>query len=253
MSIIETLVVDDEMLARESAKVLLKKEPDLKIIGEARNGQEAVEMIHTLQPKLVLLDIQMPQMTGFEVLKHLRTPSLPYFIFITAYDQFALKAFEVNALDYLLKPYSDERFYQSIHKAKTQIMKDQWATLQTNLQQMIQSQSRPQSQTLERLAVKQGGKIKLISVNQIAYIKASGTYTEVFENERKHVTNYSIGDLEQKLDSHQFIRIHRSTIVNIAHIAELEPYFNGEYIIHMKDGAQHKLSRSYRDQIDKIL
>jgi len=253
MSLIETLIVDDESLARDSVRVLLQKEPDFKIVGEARNGEEAVKLIEKLTPKLVLLDIQMPQMTGFEVLQDLQIRPLPYFIFITAFDQFALKAFEVNALDYLLKPYSDARFYQSIHKAKTTILKDEWATLQANLQQMIQGQSTPPTQFIERLAVKQGGKIKLITVANIAYIKASGTYTEVFDAVHKHLTNYSIGELAEKLDTTKFIRIHRSTIVNIEQIAELEPYYNGEYIIYMKDGSQHKLSRSYKDQIDKII
>ncbi|OJJ15709.1 hypothetical protein BKI52_38150 [marine bacterium AO1-C] len=250
---IKALIVDDETLARDSIKVLLQKEPEFELIGEARNGTEAVQLIESLHPKLVLLDIQMPQMTGFEVLQHLQIRPLPYFIFVTAFDQFALKAFEVNALDYLLKPYSDERFYQSIHKAKAAILKDEWATLQTNLQQMIREQSPQATQSLERLAIKQGGKIKLVAVANIAYIKASGTYTEVFEAGQKHVTNYSIGALAQKLDDRKFIRIHRSTIVNVEQIAELEPYYNGEYIIYMKDGSQHKLSRSYKDQIDKIL
>lgn len=249
---IETFIVDDEKLARDSIKVLLQKDQELRVIGEASNGLEAVNLIHELKPSLVLLDIQMPQMTGFEVLSHLTLHPLPYFVFVTAFDQFALQAFEVNALDYILKPYSNERFYQSIHKAKEQIRKDQWIITQSKIQQLIQTPATAQT-PVERLAIKQGNKIKLVNTKEITHIKAAGTYTEVYTSQQKYLSNYSISNLTQKLDNELFIRIHRSTIVNLHYISELEPYYNGEYIVFMKDGSKHKLSRSYKDQIERIL
>jgi two-component system LytT family response regulator len=233
---IRTLIVDDEPLARTTIADLLRKDPEISVIGECSSGTEAIEAIRTCRPALVFLDVQMPGCDGFDVIEQLGGDSPKAVVFVTAYDQYALKAFEVEALDYLLKPYSDSRFFRVLACAK--------ALLQ-------QSNAAPQS--LDRLMVKSAGRVIFLRVAEIDWIEAADYYACLHVGERSHLLRRTIADLERELDREIFCRIHRSAIVNITRVRELRLDANGEYEVVLENGAQLRLSRSYREQLQKKL
>ncbi len=247
----KVLIVDDEELARDSIRILLKDDPECEIVGESDNGLDATKKITELKPDIVFLDIQMPNSQGFEVIEKLQMQS-PVFVMVTAFDQYAIKAFDLNAVDYLLKPYSDSRFKQSLSKAKSRVsLKNSQSQLEIlkNAIQGLTTQNSDQS----RLVIKSAGKYQFVNTSDIQFIKASGNYCEIHSVDKKHLMYTSISELEKSLDSGQFRRIHRSSIVNIHCIKELESHFNGEFIVHLESGVKLKLSRSYKDALDIIL
>lgn len=250
---ISTLIVDDEPLARESIQLLLQQDPEINIIGTCENGREALLFLEKTAVQLLFLDIQMPQLNGFEVLQQLsKIHQPPAIIFVTAYDEFALNAFEVNAIDYLLKPYNDERFFQALNKAK-HLAKNKTPQQETQLFQHLLEFYQTNKKYRQRIPIKSKNKWLIIEVNDIIWLKASSAYTEVKVKNKPHLINESLKQLESELDPMQFIRIHRSTIVNLSYITSMEPYFNGEYFITLKDGSKFKLSRKYRDKVDIIM
>lgn len=244
---IRTLIVDDEPLARERVKRFLKDERDLEIIGECGNGNDAVRVIHEKEPDLVFLDIQMPEKNGFDVIKSLNVKHLPTIVFITAYDQYALQAFDVHALDYLLKPFNRERFHRAVARVKEQIDGERRGELDERLASLISSIT-PEKKYLERLVVKSVGRVFFLKTEEIDWIEASGNYLKLHVGRESHMIRETMNSVEAKLDPSQFMRIHRSTIVNIDRIKELHPMFSGDYSAILRDGTELALSRNYRER-----
>ncbi|HEU4510077.1 MAG TPA: response regulator [Pyrinomonadaceae bacterium] len=242
---IRALVVDDEPLAREMIREMLADDPDVEIVGECANGREAVESIASLTPDLVFLDIQMPELGGFEVLESLDRQTTPYIIFVTAYDQYAVRAFEVHAFDYLLKPFDHERFDAAWQRVKSQITRDQSGDRERHILALLEElKSGPRY--LERLVIKTGGRVFFLNVQDVYCIESEGNYVRVYDNQKGYLLRETISSLEEQLDPRQFRRIHRSAIVKIDRIKEMQPWFHGEYRIIMENGKQLTLSRNYR-------
>lgn len=248
---IRTLVVDDEELARDRLKSLLTREPRIEVIGEAGDGKAAVAAIEKLQPDLVFLDVQMPELNGFEVLEALEPTARPNVVFCTAHDKFALKAFDVHAVDYLLKPFDKERFQTAIQRAiaKVDLVKggQKDAAVAAVLKEV-----KPTG-PVERLLVKTEGRVLLIKVEDIDFVEAADNYVNLRVGKDSHMMRETMSSLEAKLPPDKFMRISRSSIVNVERIQELQPMFHGEYVVVLKNGAKLTLSRTYRDKLDRLL
>ena len=242
---IRVLVVDDEPLAREMIREMLGDDSDVEVVAECANGREAVEAIKSLKPDLVFLDIQMPELGGFEVLDSFDAQSTPYIIFVTAYDQYAVRAFEVHAFDYLLKPFDRERFDVAWQRVKEQIKVDQSGDRERHILALLEElKSGPRH--LERLVIKNGGRVFFLNVQDVYCIESEGNYVRVYDNQKGYLLRETISNLEEQLDPKQFRRIHRSAIVKIDRIKEMQPWFHGEYRIIMENGKELTLSRNYR-------
>ncbi|HSS21429.1 MAG TPA: LytTR family DNA-binding domain-containing protein [Pyrinomonadaceae bacterium] len=256
---ITTLIVDDEPLARRNIRLLLKDDDEVEIVGEASSGKEALTLIRKHSPDLVFLDIQMPELDGFGVLDNIDAEQLPAIVFVTAYDQYALKAFEFHALDYLLKPFDDARFEKALRRAKLQVgqreIKDLSERLVALLAQREGKLPAPvrSPQYLSRLLIKSAGRVFFLKTDEIDYVRAEDYYVKLHVGRKGHLLRETMNELESKLDPAKFLRIHRSTIVNIERIRELQQHFNGEYIVLLHDGTEHKLSRSRREQLQSLL
>jgi len=237
METIRALIIDDEQLARELIKNYLKNQSYIQIIGECENGFEGARDIAELKPDLVFLDIQMPKLNGFEMLELTDNP--PEIIFITAHNDFAIRAFEMNAVDYLLKPYSQERLIAAVQKATERIKTG------TGKEKLInQLVHLPLSEKLERIVVKTGTKIRVIPVDKITYLEAQDDYIMVYTDEGKHLKQGTMKYYEDHLDASKFIRVHRSYIVRIDQVVQLEPYTKDNYILKLKNGSALKVSRN---------
>lgn len=249
---IRVLVVDDEPLAREKIRGMAADDPELRIVGECTNGAEAIEAVQTIRPDLILLDVQMPEVGGFAVLEALKDEGLPPVIFITAYDHYAVKAFEVHALDYLLKPFDRERFRAAMERAKRQIRRENGSQLDARILAMLEQMREPQRYT-ERLVVKTGGRVFFLNTDEIDWIEAEGNYVSVHTGKKAYLLRETISSLESQLDPKEFVRIHRSAIVRLDRIKELQPWSHGEYHVILNDGTQLTLSRSYREKLQSAL
>lgn len=248
---IKALIVDDELLARKRLRKLLRGDAEVEIIGECASGREAVVAIQSLHPDLVFLDVQMPEMDGFAALESLASDELPLIIFVTAYDQYALRAFEVCALDYLLKPVDRERFAQTLQRAKARLRgerRGETARLRSLLEELKTEAHRP-----ERIAIKAGGRIRLLKLEEIDWIEAEGKYARLHFGQESHLLREAMSSLEARLDPRKFVRIHRSTIVNVDRIKELESWFNYDYRAVLNDGTQLIVSRSHRQKLANLL
>lgn len=232
---IRVVIVDDELLARQRIEDLLAKEPRIEISGEARDGNEAVEMIRDLQPDLVFLDVQMPGRTGIEVAEEIGAEKMPVTIFTTAYERFALKAFDVAAIDYLVKPFDDERFAQALTRAR----------------KAIEAKPARQSEYMDRIPVESRGQIRVVPVSLIDYITASGPYAELHVGQRTFAIREKMQTLEEKLDPAIFFRIHRSAIVKLERIDTLLHAAGGDYAVRLKDGTELSVSRSRREELEE--
>ena len=253
---IKTLIVDDEPLARRNLRVLLEKDPQIEIVDECRNGHEAVKAINTHSPDLIFLDIQMPEMDGFDVLARVGPEQIQAIIFVTAFDQYALKAFEVHALDYLLKPFDDERFAHALERAKSQISASEIDKLSQRLLALLEDRKgsdEQQQSYLTRLMIKTSNRMMLLKVDEIDFIEADGNYAKLHAGRKTHLLREKMNDLEGRLDPARFVRIHRSVIVNLDRIKEMHPHFNGDYIVVLDDGRQLRLSRSRRENLEAKL
>ena len=245
---INTLIVDDEPLARDRVKRFLRDEHDIKIIGECGNGKEAVAAIKEQRPDLVFLDIQMPEKNGFEVVKALDEKHMPAVIFVTAYDQYALQAFDVHALDYLLKPFNRDRLHKAVTHARDQIETRRIGNLDERLSSLIKD-LRSDRKYLERLVVKSVGRVFFLKVEEIDWIEAAGNYVKLHSGREAHMIRETMNGIEAKLDPDKFFRIHRSTVVNIDRIKELHPMFSGDYAVILRNGTELALSRNYRERL----
>jgi two-component system, LytTR family, response regulator len=255
MEKIRAIIVDDESPARRRLRELLEKQPDIAILAECSNGAEAVREIRVLQPDLLLLDIQMPGLDGFGVIAAIGAAQMPATIFVTAYDQYALKAFEVSALDYLLKPFSDERFERSLARVLSIVRTHRQEELSHRIISLM-DQIQPHQITgapLDRLMIKDGGRVLFLRVDEIDWIEAAGVYVQVHTAGKTWLHRIALGELETKLDARQFLRIHRSTIVNLQKVKELHPHSHGDFLVVLSDGTELKLSRSYRQKVESSL
>jgi two-component system LytT family response regulator len=249
---IRTLIVDDEPLARERIRTLLEAEPDIEVIGECREGREAVDVILRDKPDLVFLDVQIPELDGFEVVKRLGNGRIPVIVFVTAYDQYALQAFEVHAVDYLLKPFDAERFGKALARARKAIHVEHGNGFSEKLLALIQDLRAPQGY-MERLVVKTSGRLFFLRTDEIDWIESSGNYVCLHTGAESHLLRETMSALEEKLDPARFIRIHRTAIVKIDQIKELHPLFHGEYEVVLRDQTRLTLSRGYRDRLQGLL
>lgn len=256
---IKTLIVDDEPLARRNLRLLLAKDPQIEVVDECRNGREAVKAINSLAPDLIFLDIQMPEMDGFDVLAQVGPEHIQAIIFVTAFDQYALKAFDVHALDYLLKPFDDERFAHALERAKAQIEAREINRLSKRLLALLEARESerktPTSQQsyLTRVMIKASGRVVLLKVDEIDFIEADGNYAKLHVGRKAHLLREKMNDLEGQLDPAKFVRIHRSIIVNLDRIKEMHPHFNGDYIVVLEDGRQLRMSRTRREHLEARL
>lgn len=249
---IKTIIVDDEELARERVRGFLGETDRFEIVAECANGKEAVESIYNYKPDLVFLDIQMPVMNGFEVIEQIKD-ELPLIIFVTAYDEYAIKAFEVNALDYLLKPFDRKRFHLSLERAEKIIRESGEKELRAKIDSLLKQIDTEEKKYTERFVVKQSGKISFVPADEIDYMEATGNYIKLATANGSHLIRETMNKIEKKLDPQNFIRVHRSFIVKVEMIKELKPYFNGEYVIILKSGKEIKSSKTYKNTINDIL
>lgn len=259
MDTIKALIVDDEPIARRTIRDLLSADQQVEIIGECDNGVEAVAFIENRRPDLLFLDIQMPGLSGFETLARLRPAEIPTTIFVTAYDQYALRAFEVHALDYLLKPFTDQRFEEALRAAKSHIELQQMGEIRERLATLLRVDldSRPvpanRKNFLTRFMIKTNGRVLPLRVSDVDWIAADDYFIKLHVGPKSHLLRMSMNELEEKLDPDKFLRIHRSTIVNFDRINELQQTAGGEYLVKLNDGTKLKLSRGRRERLHQLL
>jgi two-component system, LytTR family, response regulator len=244
------LIVDDEPLARERLRMLLQDEHGIDVVGEAGDAASAAEAIAGLAPDLVFLDVQMPGATGFDVINAVGADKMPMVIFVTAYDRYALRAFEVHALDYLLKPFDRERFRQALGRARRQLEGRSSGDLERRLLAIV-NDLKPSHGGVDRFVVKAGGRVFFVRADEIDWIEAAGNYVKLHVGSDTHLFRETMNAVEARLDADLFFRIHRSHIVNIERIRELQPWFNGEYVVFLKNGTRLTLSRGYREKLQE--
>jgi two-component system LytT family response regulator len=246
------LIIDDEPLARQRLRALLEEEPDLEVAGECADGRQAVEAIRAHHPDLIFLDVRMPELDGFGVLAALAEEPRPAVIFVTAYDRFALKAFEVNALDYLLKPFDRERFRKAVGRARALVGRDQGEEVREQLRALLEGAPGGRKY-LDRVVIKSSARVFFLRVEEIDWVEAAGNYLKLHAGGEAHLLRETMANLEARLDPTRFLRIHRSTIVNLERIQELQPWFHGDYVVLLRDGTRLTLSRSYRQKLEDLL
>jgi two-component system LytT family response regulator len=243
---VRVVLADDEPLVRRGLRTFLDAEPGLAIVGEARNGPEAVDLIRTERPDLVFLDVQMPELDGFGVLDALEGERLPAVVFVTAYDEYAIRAFDVHAVDYLLKPFDEERFRVALRRVRARLGERRQQSLDERLEAVL-AELRAREQYADRLLVKNEGRVTVVQVDDVDWIEAADNYVRVHTARGRYLMRESIKGIERKLNPRHFARVHRSAIVNLARVRELQPLFGGEYVIILSTGSKLTLSRGYRD------
>ncbi len=262
MNPIRTLIVDDEPLAREGIRLLIENKPAFQVIGECGSGAEALEFLNQQPADLLFIDVQMPEMNGIEAAAAIRQEPMPIVVFVTAYDQYALEAFRVHALDYLLKPFNDAQFYSVLDRIRALVEQRQFKDLSDRLIQMLSQyhQARnafqpisPATDYITRIPVTADGKIVFIRTSDIEWIEAADYYVEIHTRSGMFLHRETMNRLESQLDPKKFFRIHRSTIVPLGSIQALEPYFNGEYYVVLENGRKFKLSKNRADELKRQL
>jgi two-component system, LytTR family, response regulator len=248
---IRTLIVDDEPLARRRIRRMLARHPEVDVIGECANGREAIAAIQTQQPALVFLDVQMPEVDGFAVLAAIGADEMPLIIFVTAYDQYALRAFEVYALDYVLKPFDRRRFDNALQRAKARMLSERSDVSERAL--ALLEELRAQQSHLERMVIKAGGRAFFLKTEEIDWVEAEGKYVRLHVGKESYLVREAISQIEAQLDPKRFLRIHRSTIVNLDRVRELQPWFHNDYRVILRDGTELMLSRSCRKRLSELL
>jgi two-component system LytT family response regulator len=244
---IRTLLVDDMQLARDRLARHLEEYEDVEIIGECASGEEAIEAIRTRRPDLVFLDVHMPQINGFDVLERVGSDAVPAVVFVTAYDQFALKAFEVNAIDYLLKPFDADRLRSTVERVRRQLELRGGRTADRRLEGLLRSLSR-RPQRASRLALKVDGRTVFVNAQDVDYVEAAGNYVSIQAGSEAYLVRERLSQMEATLDPEMFVRIHRSTIVNVTRVKEMAPLFNGDQAVTLRTGKKLTVSRSFRDR-----
>jgi two-component system LytT family response regulator len=249
MEKIRALIADDEALARRRLRQFIAEVPDIEVVGECEDGRRAVALVKSLAPDLLFLDVQMPLLDGFGVIREVGAGSVPAVVFVTAFDQFALRAFEAHALDYLLKPFGRERFMQAVGRARRQIGD---ANVRARLDALVGGLSeRPRYAT--RLAVKARGRTVVLLTDEIDWVGAADNYLELHAGASSYVVRETMSQLQSKLDPQKFVRIHRSTLVNVGRIKELHPLFAGDQAVVLHDGTKLQVSRTHRQKLMSLL
>jgi two-component system, LytTR family, response regulator len=250
MTAIRTVIIDDERLARQRIRRMLSDASGFEVAAEFENPEQGLAYLETNTADLLFLDVQMPGMDGFSLLEALPAERTPVVIFVTAYDEYALRAFEIHALDYLLKPFDQSRFEKTINRARKQLAGDE--RYNEKLLQLL-TEFRQRNQEPARFAIKTPGRLYFVRQEDIDWMEAADNYVNLHAGTGTHLIRETMNALEQRLDAHRFLRIHRSTIVNADRIKELRPWFHGEYIVLLKDGTELTLSRTYREKILSLL
>ena len=260
---IRVMIADDEPLARRTLKRLLEYDPDVEVVGETA-GSDTLERIRAMRPDLVMLDIQMPGMTGFEVLEQLEPDELPLVVFVTAYDEFALRAFDLHALDYVVKPFTDRRIIEALRRAKDLIQRRETEATQRRLLQLLRSRLARQEddegmtpdRTLSappspgRIAVRDGSRVLMLQAREVAWIEAEGSYSRIHLDGRSELVRATLGSLEEQLDPQRFFRIHRSAIVSLDRVQEIRHESHGDYLVVLREGTELRLARSRREEFE---
>lgn len=269
MNRFSAIVVDDEKKARDGLSMLLSKDPEIDLVAVCKNGMEAITQINSLKPQLLLLDIQMPEINGFEVLSSIDPDKMLAIVFTTAYDQYALKAFEIHAIDYLLKPFTDERFFEALAHAKHHILHASLQQIHLNLNsllkgyqteqaapendRLISAESRQTAPFLERLVIKSSGKVYFLRFDEIIWIEACDYFVKIHTSDKTHMVRESLKTMENRLPESSFLRIHRSHMINSQMIRTLEPFFNGDFFITLSNGKTLKGSRNYKHRLEAFM
>ena len=248
---IRALIVDDEPLARELLRSMLEREPDIEIVGERGDGASAIEAIEELDPDLLFLDVQMPELDGFGVVQAIDRERMPEVIFVTAYDRYAIRAFDVHALDYLLKPFDEERLERAVERARRAIVGGRTGSDERLL--ALLREIRPARRYIERITIREKARVFFQPVREIDWLEADGKYVRVHAGSAVHTIRDGIGRIHGELDPDRFIRISRSAIVNIDRIVELRPWFQGDYLVVIAGGRQIPSTRGYRDALLALL
>lgn len=247
---IRAVIVDDEPLGRTVIREMLRGDAEIVLVGECGNGHEAIELLNQSPPDLLFLDVQMPEVDGFDVLNAL--DELPLVVFVTAYDQYAVRAFDVHAVDYLLKPFDRERFSRAVQRAKEQLRRAQQHAVNERILALLEAQ-KAQTRCLERLVIKNNGRVFLLKTADVDWIEAEGNYVKLHVGSVTHLLRETLTNLEAQLDPQRFARIHRSQLVNLDRIRELQPWSHGEFQVILHDNTQLTLSRSYRERLHELL
>ena len=245
------LIVDDEPLAREGLRMLLADDPEIAAVQDAKNGREAVQRVREGRPDLVFLDVQMPEMDGFSVIREIGPEQMPAVVFVTAHDQYAIRAFEINAIDYLLKPVTGERFAQSLARAKVRLRSSE-PDQQNQILSLLETIASP-SRYLNRIAVLSAGKTSFLYVEDVDWIRAAENYVELHVAQASHLLHVTMNTLEKSLDPEIFVRIHRSLIVNLRRVKEIQPASHGEYMLLLHSGVRLQSGRTYHERIKALI
>jgi two-component system LytT family response regulator len=248
----KVLIADDELLARKFIRRMLKQDPEVEIVAECNNGAEAVAMIRKEKPDLVFLDVQMPEMNGFAVLDALKLDHLPEIIFTTAYESYAIRAFELHALDYLLKPFDQVRFEAALKYAKERFRSQRDSEKQTQIGTLLES-IRAQQHYLDRVIIRTGGRITFLQTREIDWLEADDKYVHLHTGKGTRMVRQTLSAMEEQLDPKKFVRVHRSAMVNTDRIKELQPLFNGEHSLILDNGTRLTLSRKYKEKLFELL
>ncbi len=249
-----TVVADDEPLGRDKLRLLLNEERGVEVVAECQNGEETLNALKSYEPDLLLLDIRMPDMDGFQVLREIPVQKMPVVIFTTAYDQYAVRAFEAHALDYLLKPFDRERLHHAINRERAELITMRHREMTHRMLEFLED--RPGSSTAakdRRLVLKTGGRVVFLNFEEIDWVEAAANYVKLNAGNQSYLLREGIGHVTDKLDPAQFIRIHRSTVVNVHKIKELQPVNSGEYIVVLKNGKELSCSRGYRLSLQRLI
>ncbi len=249
---IRCLIVDDEPLGLERIAALLRSLPDAEVVGLCANGSEAVDQIETLSPDLLFLDVQMPELDGFGVLAAIRPERLPAVIFVTAHVQYALKAFEVHAQDYLLKPFDPDRLIAAYERARERIRGNLMGPTTSQLQQLVADMVRQRTRRT-RVPLKVDGRVSFLPVESIDWIESADNHLKIHAKGQTHLVRQTLQSMEDSLSPADFVRVHRSFVVNVARIKEIQPWFNGEYVVVLHDGTQVRSSRGYRARLEALM
>jgi len=247
---LRAVIADDEPLARQRLRMLLQDVEWLEVVGEAKDGTSATAAIQKLRPDLAFLDVEMPNGSGFDVIESVGAAKMPFVVFVTAYDKYALKAFDVHAIDYLLKPFDRDRFRDALTRVRHQFERVTGGELERRLLQLVQDLT-PTPQRLERFVIKSGGRVFFVPTCEIDWIEAAGNYVKLHVGTDEHLFRETMNAIEAKLNPDAFFRIHRSHMVNVERIRELQPWFNGEYVVFLKNGTRLTLSRGYREKLQE--
>jgi two-component system LytT family response regulator len=255
-TVIRTVIADDERLARQKLLILLAAEPQVKVVAECQDGRQTVAAIRNFRPDMLLLDIQMPDLDGFQVLSEVPPEEMPLVIFTSAYDQYAIRAFESNALDYLLKPFDQERLHHALERARAELLKSRDREIThriLNLLSQVRSVALPAPERDSRLVIKANGRVVFLDLDTIEWIEAAANYVRLNVGKEAYLFRETISRISERLDANHFVRIHRSTIVNVRKIKELIPVNSGEYVVVLRSGRELSCSRGYRAALQEIV